>query len=78
MATKVTIASLSTSITTEAQTYAYLEGLRWDDGARCAHYDGTDVYLIGCANGVSSKTRTGTMSERRVGSAANAGASSPC
>jgi transposase-like protein len=25
-----------------------------------------DVYLIGCANGVSRKTRTGTMSERRV------------
>lgn len=66
MAAKITIASLSRGITTEAHAYAYLETLRWGDSPTCAHCDSTNVYLIGCANGVSRATRTGTMSERRV------------
>lgn len=65
---KVTSASLSREILTEADAYRLLEGMRWgEDGARCPFCDGTeDVYLIVPMNGVSRRTAAGTMSERRV------------
>lgn len=63
---KTTFASLSREITTEAQAYAYLEGLRWGDTPRCSHCQGTNVYLMQPRNGVSRATRTGAQSERRV------------
>jgi transposase-like protein len=66
MNTRTTIASLSREIATESDAYRHLEGLRWGDTPVCAHCDGTDVYLIPPANGVSRKTAGGTMSERRV------------
>lgn len=64
--TKTTIASLSREVTTEAEAYAYLEGLRWKGCPTCAHCDGSDVYLITPKNGTSRATRTGAQSERRV------------
>jgi len=66
MAHRITIASLSREIATEADAYRYFESMRWGDTARCAHCDATDVYLIGCTNGTSRKTASGSMSERRV------------
>jgi transposase-like protein len=66
MKKRTTLASLSRDIHTEAQAYLHLEGLRWGDDPRCAHCDGTEVYLIPPTNGVSRKTAAGTMSERRV------------
>lgn len=63
---KVTIASLSSDIATEADVYAYLENLRWNDAPICAHCHSENVYLITAKNGVSRKTRTGALSERRV------------
>jgi transposase-like protein len=66
METKTTIASLSREVTTEAEAYSYLEGLRWGSTPTCGHCESTDVYLIQCANGTSRQTRTGNMSERRV------------
>lgn len=66
MNTKVNLASLSREIVTEADAYLYLESLRWRGEPQCAHCDGTDVYFIEPANGVSRKSAGGTMSERRV------------
>jgi transposase-like protein len=66
MAPRITIASLSRDIVSEADAYAYIESLLWGDCPMCSHCAGTDVYLIGCENGISRKTRTGNMSERRV------------
>lgn len=63
---RTTIASLSKQIVTEADAYAYMEGLRWGDDPRCAHCDGANVYLIVPENGTSRRTAAGTMSERRV------------
>jgi transposase-like protein len=61
-----TFASLSRDITTEAEAYEWLEQLRWPQGVRCAHCKGTSVTFLVPANGVSRRTRTGAMSERRV------------
>lgn len=66
MGEKVNIASLSKGITTEANAYAYLESLRWGEVPTCAQCESNDVYLITPKNGVSRKTRTGSISERRV------------
>ena len=66
MNARVTIATLSKQIITEADAYRHLEGMRWSGAPVCAHCDGTDVYLIPPANGVSRKTAAGKMSERRV------------
>jgi len=63
---KTNIASLSREITTEAEAYEHMEYLRWGDHAICAHCKGSDVSLMVPRNGVSRKTRTGAMSERRV------------
>jgi len=66
MSERVTIASLSRTITAEAEAYAYFKSLRWGDSPLCAHCGGTNVYLLVPKNGVSRKTRTGANSERRV------------
>lgn len=66
MPDKITIASLSRNITTEAEAYSYFESLRWSETPICAHCGGSDVYLITPTNGSSRKTRTGSLSERRV------------
>jgi transposase-like protein len=66
MGERVTIASLSREITTEADAYAWLESLRWGDNPTCAHCGGSDVYLLVPKNGISRRTRTGSVSERRV------------
>lgn len=66
MSDKVTMATLSRDIITEGEAYAYLEHLRWNGTPICSHCGGSDVYLIGCRNGVSRATRTGAQSERRV------------
>jgi transposase-like protein len=66
MSERVTIASLSREITSEADAYAWLESLRWGDNPTCAHCGGSNVYLLVPKNGVSRRTRTGSLSERRV------------
>ncbi len=63
---RVTVASLSQQIVTEADAYVYMEDLRWADGPRCAHCEGCDVYLIVPTNGTSRKTAGGSLSQRRV------------
>lgn len=66
MSNKVTFALLSRDIATEADAYRHLEMLRWGDTPMCAHCGGTNVRLIPPLNGVSRKTASGSMSERRV------------
>jgi transposase-like protein len=66
MSNRVTIASLSQKITTEAEAYAYFERLRWHGTPVCAHCESTNVYFISPSNGVSRATRTGALSQRRV------------
>lgn len=63
---KVTIASLSREIRTESDAYRYLEVLRWGDSPRCPFCEGTEVYFIVPCNGVSRRSASGSMSERRV------------
>ena len=63
---RTTIASLSRDIATEADAYSYLEDLRWKGSPFCPHCNSYKVYLIRPNNGVSRKTRTGSLSERRV------------
>ena len=66
MGERVNIASLSREIRTEADAYAYLESLRWGGAPTCAHCDSANVGLLTPRNGISRKTRTGSISERRV------------
>jgi transposase-like protein len=52
---------------TEADAYLFMEELRWGDGEPlCPHCDNIGASYIQPSNGHSRKTRTGTMSQRRV------------
>ena len=50
----------------EADAYEFLEEMRWLDGPSCAHCASRNVALLAPRNGVSRKTGTGAMSQRRV------------
>jgi transposase-like protein len=63
---RITVNELSKRLRSEADAYLLLEELRWGDNAECPHCGSDDVRYIAPANGVSRRTRTGTMSERRV------------
>jgi transposase-like protein len=64
---RITITHLIERIPTEAAAYFYLEGMRWPDQPVCPHCGSiNDHYYLNPANGVSRKTRTGNISERRV------------
>ncbi len=63
----MTLLQIADRLTTEADAYRYMEELRWGDGDPvCPHCDHLGASFITPANGVSRKTRTGAMSERRV------------
>jgi transposase-like protein len=72
MATRsVSIASLANRVQSEADAYLFLEGLRWADGVVCPHCatvstDERPHYFLKPAQGSSRKTRTGSLSQRRV------------
>lgn len=62
-----TVIELVERLRSEADAYKFLEELRWGDGeAECPHCGCLGASYIAPANGVSRKTRTGAMSERRV------------
>lgn len=63
---KTNTATLSQRIISEADAYLYLEGLRWGRRPLCAHCSSQYVRLIPPTNGVSRKTASGSMSQRRV------------
>ena len=62
-----TVLQLADRLRSEADAYRFLEELRWGDGDPvCPHCDSLGASYIAPSNGVSRKTRTGAMSERRV------------
>jgi len=63
----MTVLQIADRLRTEADAYLFVEELRWGDGEPvCPHCDGIGATYIRPSNGVSRKTRTGAMSERRV------------
>ena len=64
------IINIATRIPDEAAAYKMLEELRWGDsneGQTCPHCDAPGVhYFLNPENGTSRKTRTGSISQRRV------------
>jgi len=63
------IPKLASSITSEADAYRKLEELRWGGDPTVCPKCGTEggkFYFLNPANGTSRKTRTGSVSERRV------------
>jgi transposase-like protein len=63
---RITIQNIRTKIACEADAYVYVENLRWNGQPVCAHCGSDHVNLLNPANGISRKTRTGSMSQRRV------------
>src|SRR6476469_5784750 len=60
--------SLAKGIKTEADAYVYMESLRWPDGPVCPHCASrAEHYFLTPKTGTDArKTRTGSMSQRRV------------
>jgi len=63
---RTTITALSDRLRTEADAWEFLEELRWPNGPICPNCHGSDVYLIVPKNGVSRRTVSGSMSQRRT------------
>lgn len=64
---EISIPTLATKITSEADAYELLERLRWNGEPVCPHCGVIGkAYYLNPANGVSRKTRTGSVSQRRV------------
>lgn len=63
-----TIPAIALQIPTEADAYKFLEGLRWPSGTlTCPHCQCIDQhYFLTSKTGTARKTRTGSMSQRRV------------
>jgi transposase-like protein len=63
----MSIPKLAAQIPTEADAYLKLEELRWNGHPACPHCGVVDfAWYIRPLNGTSRKTRTGSMSQRRV------------
>lgn len=63
----LSILALSEKLRTEADAHQFLEDLRWGDRPICPHCGSVrKPYFLTPANGTSRKTRTGSVSERRV------------
>lgn len=63
----LSIPALMAKVPTEADAYELLEGLRWANGVVCPHCGSiAQHYFLKPANGSTRKTRTGSMSQRRV------------
>jgi len=61
-----TITALADRVRNEAEAYELLEQLRWGTRPVCAHCGTAHVVFIRPMNGESRRTRTGSMSPRRV------------
>ncbi len=51
---------------TDEEAYRFLEALRWPEGSVCPHCGYGQAYFLTPANGVTRRTRRGSMSPRRV------------
>ncbi len=64
---RITIGSLATKITSEADAYSFMEALRWPEQPVCPHCGSiNDHYFLTPKAPEGRKTRTGSVSERRV------------
>jgi transposase-like protein len=63
---ELNVLNIMDRVGTEADAYELLEELRWGDDPLCAHCGASGPYYIRPMNGESRRTRTGSMSERRV------------
>jgi transposase-like protein len=64
---EISIPALAEKIPTEADAYRLLEDLRWDGKPVCPHCGSVrQHYFLKPSNGSARKTRTGSMSQRRV------------
>jgi len=64
---KFSVISLASKIPTEANAYRYLEELRWDGDPVCPHCGVIGGhYFLTPENGVSRKTSSGSLSQRRT------------
>jgi transposase-like protein len=64
---RISIIDLVEQIPTEADAYAFMERLRWPDKPICPHCASeADHRFLAPENGSSRRTRTGTLSQRRV------------
>src|ERR1022692_3755802 len=63
---RTTVTGLADKLRTEADAWEFLEGLRWPNGVICPECRSEDVYLIVPKNGVSRKTVSGSLSQRRT------------
>lgn len=64
---ELSIPALAAKIPTEADAYRFLEDLRWEGKPVCPHCGSVRKhYFLKPAAGTARKTRTGSMSERRV------------
>lgn len=61
-----TVLQLADQLRAEADAYEFLEELRWFGSPACPHCGGLNPYFLTPKNGQTRKTRTGTVSERRV------------
>jgi transposase-like protein len=62
----MSITHLADRLRSEADAYEFLEELRWGDEPFCPHCQAREPYFLNPENGKTRKTRTGTVSERRV------------
>jgi transposase-like protein len=60
------VPALANKIQTEADAYLLLEQIRWGDTPVCPHCGNEKAYFLNPANGSARKTRTGSLSQRRV------------
>jgi len=63
---RTTVTALADRLRSEADAWEFLEELRWPNGPICPKCHGSDVYLIVPKNGVSRRTVSGSMSQRRT------------
>lgn len=62
----VSIPALASKIQSEAEAYLYMEELRWNGTPVCPQCGSEHVSYIRPLDGVSRRTRTGSISQRRV------------
>jgi transposase-like protein len=63
---RTTVTALTDRLRTEADAWEFMEQLRWPNGPVCPACHGSDVYLVVPKNGVSRRTVSGSMSQRRT------------
>jgi transposase-like protein len=62
----LSVLQLADKLREEADAYKFLEDLRWNGEPVCPHCGGSSPYFLNPENGKTRRTRTGSVSQRRV------------